>query len=363
MIQKKTQNKKKWGKSILKLRVLFLCLSLLVILAGCSDSSGTTNRSSAEGKKSESEKTVDFPKKPINLVVGFAAGGTYDITGRAVAEFSQKYLDQPIIVVNREGAGGTIALGESAKEKPDGYTVVLGHGAGFLTQPNLREVSYSLDDFKVLTSVSTSPNVLVVNDDSPYHSLKDFTDGISSRKEPLQLGIGGLGAFSDLAARTLFSDLDIEYTNVPFQGNGPTAAALLGNHVEAAMVFPSDVTQYVQEGKMRILGIFTPERLEEIPEVPTMKELTAEMNVDYKYADFDFSAPLFLLVPKETPEGVVEILSEAFKNVLNDSDMKEFAEKTEMILRVEDGDQVFEGLSKDTETYKTIFETYKIGEQ
>lgn len=341
-------------------KFLFVLIGLFV-LVGCSNAnggSGSTNE--GNGNDNSAEKSIDFPKKPINLIVGFAAGGAYDITGRAIAEMSQDYIDQPIVVVNREGAGGTVALAEASNEKPDGYTVVLGHGAGFLTQPYLREVSYSLDDFKVLTSVSTSPNVLVVNDDSPYETLEDLVMDVQDRNEPLKLGIGGIGAFSDLAARTLFNDLDVNYENVPFQGNGPTAAALLGNHVEAAIVFPSDISQYTADGDMRILGVFTPERLDEFPDIPTMKEITDELNVDYEYKDFDFSAPLFLLVPDETPEEIVEYLSERLTEVLNDKDMIEFAEKTDAILRIEDGDKIFEELSKDTKVYEEIFNTFKI---
>lgn len=334
-------------------------ICLLLVAAACSPKNEDKE---PEVSGSESETKLDFPKKPINLITPFAAGGISDILARGIAEYAKDHVGETVVVVNREGAGGTIGTGEGARAKADGYTVTLATAAGFTTQPYLREVAYELEDFKILSSVSYAPNLLAVSADSPYHTLKDIVDA-SEEGKTFSYGHPGVGSFGDLAQRALFSDIKLKAENVAFAGSNPAIAALLGGHIDISAVLPTDIVQHVKDGKLRVIATLAPERIEEYPDVPTIKEAVDETGLDFRYADHDFSASYFLMVPKDTPSDVVDYLSVKFTESLNSEEFKEFAESTDMYLRVEEGEKVFNEIREQSEVYKTIIDEQGIGEQ
>lgn len=344
------------------LKYLLLLVAVLMFSVACQQGDGNSSSDNINGAESEGEEKLDFPKKPIELITPFAAGGISDILARGIAEYGEEYVGETIVVVNREGAGGTIGTAEGAKAKADGYTITLGTAAGFTTQPYLREISYSIEDFKILSSVSFAPNMLAVSADSPYYSIQDIVEASQNDNVTISYGHPGVGSFGDLAQRALFDDLNVKTENIPFEGSNPAIAALLGGHIDVSAVLPTDVVQHVKDDKIRLIATLAPERLDDYPDVPTIGEAVEEAGLEFRYAEHDFSASYFLLVPKDTPDNIAEYLAETFMASLNSEEFTEFAENTDMYLRIEEGEKVFNEIVEQSEIYKTIIDEQGIGD-
>jgi len=245
------------------------------------------------------DSNVKYPIKPIKFICPWAAGGSSDTTLRAFASIAKDYFGQPLVVVNRAGAGGTIATTEVKGAKPDGYTIMLDAVGVFTTQPKTREVSYSLDDFQTVIGLSYEPIVLAVHSNSGYKSLDD----LKSAKKNIKYGSSGTGSLPHLAQAAFFKKAGIEATNIPYKGGAPAITALLGRHVDTVAAHPGELLPYVRSGDLLMLGVFSPERYNLIPDVPTFKE---------QGYDLDFSVWKFILTPKGVDPEIVKILHDKF---------------------------------------------------
>lgn len=304
----------------------FLFTVFLVILTGCnSESSGESGGSG--------ESTVDYPNKPIEIVVPWAAGGSSDQTARALAEAMNSNLDQNVSVVNREGAGGTVATTEVAQQQPDAHTILLDAVGVFTTQPHLNDVQYSIDDFKAVTGLTYEPIILAVNSDSEYETIEDLSN-TSSR---IAYGHSGAGGLPDLAQGAFFDQAGIEAESVAYEGQNPAVSALLGGHVDTVAGHPGSLMQHVESGDLRILGIFSPERFDKLPDVPTFEE---------KGFPIDMSVWKFLLVSQGTPDEVVNELTGIVEEAMDSEQYKEFLETANLTPQQISGDEVMERLEQ-----------------
>src|SRR5690625_3723891 len=260
--------------------VLFV---IIIALLGCSSDSSNSEKGS--------DVESDFPSKTIEVVVPWSAGGSSDLTARALAEARNEVVDQNVVVTNREGAGGTIATTEIETNQPDAHTILFNGVGVFTTQPHLTEVQYSIDDFKAISGLTYEPIVLVVNSDSKWETLDDLIEDTESRITYAHSGAGGL---PDLAQAAFFNQTGITAESVAYEGQNPAITALLGGHVDTVAGHPGSIMQHVEAGDLRILGIFSPDRFDQLPEVPTFEE---------KGFPIDMSVWKFLLVSKETPDN------------------------------------------------------------
>lgn len=325
----------------------FLFLSLLmVMIVGCSSNEGTIGE--AEGKE-------NFPEKAITTLVPFGAGGGMDTVARGISEVGTKYFDEPLVVVNREGASGTVAAQEAAKADPDGYTTFLVSGAILTVQPHMKKLNYTLDDFKMLTSVVYNPLILMAKADGPFKTLSDVIEAGESG-EAISLGHPGVGTSNDISQKALFGSLGIEATHTPFQANSESLAAILGGHIDMAAVHPAEATSFIESGDLVPLGVFTSERYENMPDVPTIGEAAEEAGVDFKYKDHDFSSWYYMAVPKDTPDYAVKYLEDKFKQTIEDPDFSDYGEKLNMSIQVYSGEEMDKTLKELEETNKEIIE-------
>lgn len=321
-------------------------------------SGGNSNQDGGANTGADSEKPLDFPKKPITLIVPYAAGGATDTVGRVIAESVPPYLGQPMTVVNRAGASGTIGTEEGAKAAPDGYTIALTTATTLTVQPHLKQLNYTNADFRHLTSIVYNPLLLVVSEKSPYSTVRDIAE--KAQGASLKVGHPGVGTVNDLAHVALFGTLGIEAVYVPFQSNNETIAAILGGHVDMAAVHPAEAQEFIKNNQLKVIGVFTPERLDQFPDYPTIAEGMAEAGIDFMFKDHDFSAWYYLSMPKDVPDDIFDFLVVNLTQLLNDPDFLEKTKKMNIIIHPIAGDDLVQQL-ENIEKYN--MEILKMAEQ
>jgi tripartite-type tricarboxylate transporter receptor subunit TctC len=263
-----------------------------------------------------------FPTRPITMIVPFPPGGVADIVGRPLAAVMERNLKQPVVVVNREGAGGAIGMAAAAKSAPDGYTILMGLSSISIfpvsDRINGKAPAYEMKDFAPIALVTSDPTVLVVRADSPYRTLKDFVD--AAKASPGKINYSSSGVYGTLhVSMEIFANAaGIKLFHVPYKGGGPAVTALLGGQVEALASGPAAAIGQIKGGKMRALASWSTERLALLPEIPTFKELGYD-------AEFYIWSGVF--VPAATPPALVSRLRAAVKEAANSQEFKATMDK------------------------------------
>ena len=263
-----------------------------------------------------------YPSKPITMVVPFPPGGVADIVGRPLAAQMEKTLKQPVVVMNRTGAGGAVGMASVAKAAPDGYTILMGLSSISIfpvsDRINGKTPSYEMKDFAPIALITADPTVLVVSADSPWKNLKEFVD--SAKAYPGKINYSSSGVYGTLhVAMEIFANAaGVKLFHVPYQGGGPALTALLGGQVHALASGPAPAVGQIKAGKMRALASWSTERLPLMPEVPTFKELGYD-------AEFYIWSGVF--VPAATPAPVVSRLREAVRAAATSAEFKNAMEK------------------------------------
>jgi tripartite-type tricarboxylate transporter receptor subunit TctC len=250
-----------------------------------------------------------YPTKPINILIGYASGGAVDPSLRAVAAGTEKFLGQPLVLSNRGGGGGSIALGIVAKERPDGYHLVCASSTGFVYVPQFQKVLYELKDFEPILTYAKGDNGLIVKSTSPWKTLKELVEYAKKNPGAVNYGTIGTGSPAHLAMQYIAKQEKIQWTHVPFKGSGPGFLALLGGHITAQSGGFQEIHSYVKEGSVRVLANYGEKRWEKLPNVPTLPEL-----------GYDFTADISFIVaaPKGTPPAIVKTLEESFRKGMDD---------------------------------------------
>jgi tripartite-type tricarboxylate transporter receptor subunit TctC len=255
---------------------------------------------------------TDYPRRPITLIVPFAAGGPTDIVSRIVGEHMSRTLAQPIIIENIVGAGGTTASTRAARAAPDGYTIEMGHmgthAASVALYPNL---AYKPDvDFAPIGLVAGTPVLILAKKDFPPKDLKEFVTYVKANADKLNMAHAGVGSVSFTTCLLLNSILGIKPTSIPFNGTGPALTALISGQVDYMCDQIVNVVQQVESGQIKAYAIGTPERSPALPNVPTSKEAGLP--------EFQAQAWNALFAPKGTPQPVLDKLSDALDKALDD---------------------------------------------
>jgi tripartite-type tricarboxylate transporter receptor subunit TctC len=258
----------------------------------------------------------DYPSRTINLVVGFAPGGSADILARLVAQKLAAPLKTQVIVDNKPGAGGTIAAAQVAAARPDGYTLLLvtsGHaGAGALYSKLAFDPTRS---FVPVVKLAATPVVVVVPAASPFHSLKDVIAAAKQKPGKLNYAAGGGGAtVTSLGAEFLKHDAGVDMVLVNYKGSGPALTALLSNEVDLGFDIPSSALPHIEAGKLRALAVTSHQRSSVLPNVPTV----AEAGVP----GFEITGWFGVLAPAGTPAPIVARLNKELDAVLAEPDVK-----------------------------------------
>jgi tripartite-type tricarboxylate transporter receptor subunit TctC len=261
-----------------------------------------------------------YPTKPIHILVGFAPGGTMDVSTRVLTSKAEKFLGQPFLVSNNGGGGGSVALGIVAKEKPDGYFLAGCTSTGLIRIPQFRTVPYKLDDFVPLMHFGAPQTGIVVKTDSPFKTLKDLVAHAKKNPGKVTYSSTGVGSPMHLAMEYVAKEEGIQWTHVPYPGSAPALTALLGGHVTAQSGSTEWIPQ-IRAGAVRLLGTHGEKRMKAFPEVPTFRELGY---------DFINETVFMVAAPHGTPPAIVKRLEEAFHKAMDDPEFIQTMEKMEI---------------------------------
>lgn len=255
-----------------------------------------------------------YPAHPITLVVPFPPGGVADTVARPVAEAMGRYLKQSVIIENKGGAGGGIGMGQVAKAKADGYTLLMALSS-IVVLPQADKVlkrapMFQLDQLKPIARFTADPTVLVVKADSPWKTYAEFMAHVKSNPAKVSFGSSGNYGTMHVPMEQLKAATSSYMLHVPYTGAGPAVMALLSGQIEALATGPASVLQQIRSGKLRALAHWGESRLAVLPDVPSFKEL----GVPVVYSQW---AGMF--APAGTPVAVVEKLRQAAKFAAQDA--------------------------------------------
>ena len=259
---------------------------------------------------------AEYPEKPVTIVVPFAAGGPTDKVARALAEALRKPMgNQPIIIENVGGAGGTLGATKVAKAAPDGYTILL-HHIGMATSPALyRTLQYkALEDFEYLGLINEVPMTLIGKTSLPANNYAELVKWLEANRGKINLANAGLGAASHLCGLLFQQSLKIDMTTVPYKGTAPAMTDLLGGQVDIMCDQSTNTTTQIESGKVKAFAVTTSKRLTTpaLSKLPTLDESGMK--------GFNVSIWHGLYAPKGTPKPVLDKLNAALKVALKDAE-------------------------------------------
>jgi tripartite-type tricarboxylate transporter receptor subunit TctC len=268
----------------------------------------------------------DYPTKPVQIIVPFTAGGSLDLSTRLLAEKLREYLGQPVLVMNKPGAGTALGASFAATSKPDGYTIYASSGAtyGFLHLLN-PGFTFGLKDFIPIAAIGAFPSVFAVYKDVPVKTLPELVTYVETHPGALtycSTGFGGLNHLEfEMLKLSVKKKLDIQH--VPYQGVNPALTALLGNQVQVCTLPYSSLVKKNDGKLIRILAVMRPKRLSFIPEVPTTGEAGyPELDSNNYYLNYN--------APARTPPAVIAKLEAAFEKAMQDKDLRKRLEQLDI---------------------------------
>jgi tripartite-type tricarboxylate transporter receptor subunit TctC len=264
----------------------------------------------------------DFPNRPLRIVVGFPPGGATDILARAMAQESRVALGQEVLVVNRAGANGSIAINEVAGAKPDGYTLGLAPTSAFTLAFHFMDIRPDyLEMTEPLMMAARQRVGMVVKGDSPHKTLKELVEFAKKNPGKLSIGVSGVGSSVDVFTRTILLRANIDAIIVPFKGDADVTTALLGGQVVAGSYAAGGFAQQVQAGALRLVASFMDDRFGMAPDVPTLQEMGYGLtgtNIQFVYG------------PKGLPPAVAKRLIAVFTEAARTPTYVQIATKNEM---------------------------------
>ena len=257
-----------------------------------------------------------YPAKPIKIIVSTSAGGVTDLSARILGQHITARTGQTVVIDNRPGASGNIAMDAVAKAEPDGYTLGVANTGNIVINPYLFP-SMPYDPLKDLTPVGmlgTVPLFLVMNANVPVRSLSEFVAYTKAHPEKISYASAGAGTTPDLAALEFARRAGLKFVMVPFRGTGPAVQAVLGGDVQATFVSMGPHIEFVRQGKLRVLGAATPKRASYLPDTPTFAE--------QGFPGFETSTWFALFAPHGTPQPIVDQLNGYVRAMQEDPDLK-----------------------------------------
>lgn len=290
-----------------------------------------------------------FPNKPIRLIVPYAAGGAADTVARVLAPRLTESLGQSVIIENRTGANGAIACSYVAASAPDGYTLVINLGPSHHTlQLFTKGIKYDpVKDFTAISMVATAPQVLVVPASSPIKSVRELVDTAKANKKGLSYATSGVGTSQHLAGLLLGNMEKVPLTHVAYRGGAPALTDVVGGQIDSGILVLSNTLPYIQNGKLRALGVVENHRSKSAPDVPTL----AESGIT------GFAIPdtwVGILGPAGMPAAVVQRLNGAISGALKTAEVRAQLQKGGYEIVDSTAEAFTKQLSESVQFYQTI---------
>jgi tripartite-type tricarboxylate transporter receptor subunit TctC len=256
-----------------------------------------------------------WPQKPVRFIVPFPPGGATDISARLLGEKLSGIWGQQVIIENRGGAGGGVGAAEAARSAPDGYTLFFPSGSVVTANQHIYEkLNYDPEkDFVPITNVVTGPQVLAVPASSPYKSVKDLIDAARANPGKLTFGHAGIGSQTHLAAENFVWQAKIDALAVPYKGEGPGLAALVGGETQFFVGNLAASIGHIQGGRLRALGVTSKTETPQLPGVPPIANTVP---------GFENQGWFGLVAPTGTPNEIVQKVYRDTKKALEATDLK-----------------------------------------
>ena len=254
-------------------------------------------------------------EKPVEVVVGFAAGGGTDVMARKLLPFVEKRLggNARFVVLNKPGAGGEIAFAAIARAAPDAYSIGVVNVPGYNFLPITRKTQYTMDEIRLVARVVDDPSVIVVRNDSPFTSLASVLDALRKKPGSITFGHNGAGTNGHLAIRMLAKAADVEPNEISYRGTAAQRTDVLGGHLDIGMVSLSEVPELhgTNKGELRAIAILSAARSSSLPSVPTAEEAGVPVIM---------TAERGFALPKGAPDDIAKKLEAAIAESLSDPD-------------------------------------------
>lgn len=258
-----------------------------------------------------------WPSKPVRFLVPFAPGGTSEIVARSVAAELTKQLGQSVFVENKPGGAGVVAMAEAAKAPPDGHTIILGHVGTLAVNPYmLANQPYDVNkDFIPVTLLAKVPNVFVIHPEVPAKNFREFVAYAKANPGKLSYGSAGNASAGHLAMEYLKLVTGMYMLHIPYRGTGPQLTDLLAGRTQASSAGMPALGAHIRAGKLRAIAVGTHNRIQALPDVPTVHEMG--------YKDFETSQWYGILAPANTPPEITKKIQEESYKALRSSAVTE----------------------------------------
>ena len=315
----------------MKKRILLMLtmFALVVTLVACGNDTATettapegdtaTETTAPEGDAATTETVAvegDWtPEENIMTIVAYKAGSGTDTTARLLTEYANEYLGQTMVIENLEGGSGSIGWTRLANSDPDGYTI------GYVNLPTLASniveglADYTMEDFVPIANHVTEPSLIIVAADSEFNTLEELAAYGQANPGELMASTNGNKASNHIGAELFAQSADFEYTAIPYGGTADQMLALRQGEVQFTSAKEADIASMLSE--VKVLGVFSEERLESLPDVPTLGE--------QGFYDKWYGSARALAAPAGTPDNVIAFYEEAFRQAMEDPDYLETA--------------------------------------
>jgi tripartite-type tricarboxylate transporter receptor subunit TctC len=259
----------------------------------------------------------NYPAKPIHILVPYAPGGISDIASRILGAKLTEAWGQQVLVENRPGGNGFIAMAAAAKAAPDGYTMVMATGGDVAINPAMfKEMPYDVEgDLAPIAMVSDAPLVLAAHAGAPYNTVADVIAAAKAQPGRISVATPGNGSINQIVLEWMALNTGTQFQHIPYKGGAPAAAALAAGDIPLGVLASSSVAPHVKSGRVRVLAVTMAKRSTLNPEWPTLQQEGVK--------EIDASNWTALFAPKATPQPVIDKLNAEVVKILNMPDVKE----------------------------------------
>jgi tripartite-type tricarboxylate transporter receptor subunit TctC len=262
-------------------------------------------------------RAQNYPAKPIHILVPYAPGGISDIASRILGAKLTEAWGQQVLVENRPGGNGFIAMAATAKAAPDGYTMVMATGGDVAINPAMfKEMPYDVEgDLAPIAMVSDAPLVLAAHAGAPYNTVADVIAAAKAQPGRISVATPGNGSINQIVLEWMALNTGTQFQHIPYKGGAPAAAALAAGDIPLGVLASSSVAPHVKSGRVRVLAVTMAKRSTLNPEWPTLQQEGVK--------EIDASNWTALFAPKATPQPVIDKLNAEVVKILNMPDVKE----------------------------------------